>query len=437
MIPQAWWLAFLIVVLLGLCQQSLFTVLGRVRTRPARDGDLPFFVFVIPCLNEEVVIGRSLDTLLGMAGDFAVLVIDDGSDDGTARIVEHYDPRRVWLLRRTAPNARQGKGAALNHAFRYLLESGVLAGRDPHNVVVAVLDADGRLRSDALAAVAPHFQDRRVGAVQVGVRMYNAGETLLARMQDMEFVVFTELYQRARNHLTTVGLGGNGQFVRLAALQTLEGEPWSDCLTEDLELGIRLRLENWINVFEPATWVEQQAVTRLPRLVRQRARWFQGHLQCARLLPAILNSDLPDRAVLDLSWHLLAPVMILAMSLWSALFVVALAVTWAVDPTGSWQFVSEHAWILPAFYALSIGPAALYGALYKRRAPELPVWRVVLLAHAFIGYGYIWFAAGWRAVWQVVSGRRGWAKTSRTPDAPADQVPALPAMSTESGVAVG
>ena len=71
----------------------------------------------------------------------------------------------------------------------------------------------------------PYFQQPRVGAVQVGVRMYNAQESLLARMQDIEFVVFTEIYQRARRHLGTVELGGNGQFVRLAALRSLRTLP--------------------------------------------------------------------------------------------------------------------------------------------------------------------------------------------------------------------
>jgi 1,2-diacylglycerol 3-beta-glucosyltransferase len=274
-----------------------------------------------------------------------------------------------------------------------------------------------------LTAVSRHFANPRVGAVQIGVRMYNAHETRLARMQDMEFVIFTELYQRARNHLTTVGLGGNGQFVRLTALQSLRGDPWSDCLTEDLELGIRLRLTGWISVFERATWVEQQAVTQLPRLIRQRARWFQGHLQCARLLPAILSSDLPARAVLDLCWHLLGPLMILAMSLWSTLFVATLGIAWTVDPVGSFRLITDHAWIVPAFYGLSTGPALLYATLYKLRTPGLPVWRAVVLAHTFIAYGYMWFIAGWRALWQVASGRRGWAKTTRTADPP---IPARP-----------
>jgi cellulose synthase/poly-beta-1,6-N-acetylglucosamine synthase-like glycosyltransferase len=424
-ISASLWGPLLGMVVFALAYLALFAGLAHVGQRPPPAGPRPFFVFIVPCLNEELVIGRCLDKLLAMpGGDFAVLVIDDGSDDGTAAVVERYDPARVWLLRRTRPHARQGKGAALNAAYQHLWASGLLGGRDPSEVVVAVVDADGRLQPDALEVVAPYFRQPRVGAVQIGVRMYNARESLLARLQDIEFVVFTEIFQRARRRLGTVGLGGNGQFVRLAALRSLEDSPWTDCLTEDLDLGIRLRLHGWVSEYTGATWVEQQAVTSLPRLIRQRARWFQGHLQCGRRIPLILRAGLPLHTTLDLCWHLLGPAAILLMSAWSALFVATLGWLWATDPGGSARTLTTQVWILPAFYGLSMAPALLYGLVYRRQTRTLGRWRVAALSHVFIIYGYLWFLAGWRAVWQAATGRRGWAKTSRTADRQA--VPALP-----------
>lgn len=417
---EAYWSASgvsLVIVAAGLLHLTIFAFLSRVGQKPPPAGESPFFVFVIPCLNEELVIGRSLDKLLSMRSkQFAVLVIDDGSEDGTADIVRSYDPERVWLLQRVAPQARQGKGAALNAAYRYLLESGVLKNHNPVDVVVAVLDADGRLQPDALDVVAPYFTHLWVGAVQIGVRMYNVSESLLTRMQDMEFVVFTEIFQRARRHLETVGLGGNGQFVRLAALQALEDSPWSDCLTEDLDLGIRLRMHGLHSEYTGRTWVSQQAVNDLGRLIRQRARWFQGHLQCSRLIPVIMRAGLPLRTTLDFSWHLIGPVMILLMSLWSCLFLGTLSYLWSTDPAGSLETVRTNPWMVPIFYGLSIGPAVLYAAVYRQKTRSLPRWKILLLSHVFIVYGYMWFFAGWRAVWQAGRGRTGWAKTARTAD---------------------
>src|SRR5205823_4750298 len=79
-----------------------------VAAGPAAAQGGKFYVFLMPCLNEELVIARSLQRLLSMpADDFAVMVIDDGSDDGTAAAVTGVADERVWLLSRKLPNARQ------------------------------------------------------------------------------------------------------------------------------------------------------------------------------------------------------------------------------------------------------------------------------------------------------------------------------------------
>ena len=128
-ISASLWLPFLGVVAFGLAYLLLFASLAQVGQGPPLPGRRPFFVFVVPCLNEELVIGRCLDKLLAMPStDFAILVIDDGSDDGTSAVVGSYDPERVWLLRRSPPYAREGKGAALNAAHRHLWNSGLLGG---------------------------------------------------------------------------------------------------------------------------------------------------------------------------------------------------------------------------------------------------------------------------------------------------------------------
>ena len=62
-------------------------------------------------------------------------------------------------------------------------------------------------------------------------------------------------------------------FVRLAGLNTLGSDPWTDCLTEDLDLGLRLLLNGWRNSYCPVVAVDQQAVTEIPRWLRQRARF--------------------------------------------------------------------------------------------------------------------------------------------------------------------
>jgi 1,2-diacylglycerol 3-beta-glucosyltransferase len=408
-----------IVIYISLSYTAALFVLSR-RRRPAA---MPaptglFYVFLIPCLNEQLVIGQSLERLLSLEGEFAVVVIDDGSDDATAEVVRNHGDSRVWLYRRELPNARLGKGAALNAGFQYIQTSGVTEGRRPEDVVVAVVDADGRVAPNALFEVAPHFRDPRVGAVQIGVRMYNADAGVVSRMQDLEFVTYTEIFQRARQRLGSVGLGGNGQFVRLAALAFLGDEPWTDCLTEDLDLGIRLLAAGWSNAFCPTTHVSQQAVTSLRRLVRQRTRWFQGHLQCWRRIPLILRSQMAPRSRFDLVQHLLSPVLLLATSLMVPSLALSLGLLIVFAPMALFHALAAH-WGLDIFfwYLLTFGLAHFYGLAYWMQEESLPFARALAYAHIYTIYGYFWFVAGWRAVFRIVTRRSAWSKTARTVEA--------------------
>lgn len=397
----------------------LFVLSRRPRAERLPVPDGLFFVFMVPCLNEELVIGASLERLLAIPYEnCAVMVIDDGSDDATATIVESYDSDRVWLFRRTAPNARQGKGHALNAAYNHLLTSDLLRGRDPSQVVVAIVDADGRIDPQAVYEVAPHFADPKVAAAQIGVRMYNAGESLLARMQDAEFTIFTEIYQRARVRVGSTGLGGNGQFNRLSALMSLGPAPWTDCLTEDLDMGIRLLAAGWSNVFVPNADVSQQAVTSIRRLVRQRARWFQGHLQCWRLIGLLLRSQLPVRATIDIVYHLTAPFLVLAMSLPMAGYLIALGWLAAHGELASVLFAHDGSALL-AGYLIAFGITPLFAFAYWLKNPGTRFVRCLFYAHVYALYAYMWIPAGWMAVWRVITGKRGWAKTARTADSSA------------------
>jgi cellulose synthase/poly-beta-1,6-N-acetylglucosamine synthase-like glycosyltransferase len=324
----------------------------------------------------------------------------------------------VWLLRRELPNARQGKGEALNAAARFLLESGRLGDRNPDDVIIAVVDADGRIERNVLFEVAPFFADPEAGAVQIGVRMYNASEGLLARLQDFEFVTFTEIFQRGRQRMGSVGLGGNGQFARLSAIQSLGPAPWTDCLTEDLDLGLRLLTLGWKNNFCPTTWVNQQAVTNVRRLVRQRSRWFQGHLQCWGRIPMVLRSSLSPRATFDLTQHLLSPSLVLLMTFPLIFFVATLALATFASPRGTLDALTARGGLLLAlWYLTSFGLAPFYGFVYWLRDRGTGIGRAVLLAHAFTLYSYVWLPAGWMAVGRIVRRKRSWAKTARTVDA--------------------
>ena len=174
----------------------------------------------------------------------------------------------------------------------------------------------------------------------MGVIIGNAEDGLMPRCQDLEFVGFSQLAQAARDRIGSVGLGGNGQFTRLVALQSLGRPPWTDCLTEDLDLGLNLTRLGWHIRFCRTTSVTQQGVRTVARL-RQRTRWAQGHYQCWDHVPKLLtagNVRLVTRLDLVLYLFFVAFVMFVAANLAIAL---AGALGWIV-------IVNEFLAFLPA-----------------------------------------------------------------------------------------
>ena len=271
------------------------------------------------------------------------------------------------------------------------------------------MDADGRLSPGAAHTAIRMFADRRIGAVQLIVRIRDRHK-LIAQLQDIEFWMISALSQFARSISGTVSLGGNGQFTRLTALQQLDGDLWSRSLTEDLDLGLRLIAAGWRITTTREAFVDQQAVDTFPRLLRQRTRWYQGHMESVRRLPALVRSDkVNEVAVLEVTSYLLVPWLIVLP--WSVLqqwiiFQIVVGSGHGIFATGlggvSWRLTYALLW-----YVLSFAPNILIGVIYARRTRAVTLRRALVLGHLMIAWNYIGYLAAWRAVGRMLRGRIG------------------------------
>ncbi|MDR1644644.1 MAG: polyprenol monophosphomannose synthase [Tannerellaceae bacterium] len=78
-------------------------------------------IVIIPTYNEKENIENIVCTTLGLEKEFHILVIDDGSPDGTASIVKDLQtryPGRIFLIER---EGKQGLGTAYICGFRWAL----------------------------------------------------------------------------------------------------------------------------------------------------------------------------------------------------------------------------------------------------------------------------------------------------------------------------
>ncbi|MFB7589790.1 glycosyltransferase family 2 protein [Streptomyces sp. NPDC056169] len=404
------------------------------RRRPSELGDPTAYDwhFFVPCRDEEAVIATTATRLRGDFPTAHVWVIDDASDDLTAPIVTALADRdpHVHLVSRRRPDARIGKGAALNAAYTEL-NTHLGDDADRARVIVCVVDADGQVSPDALAhAAGPDaFADPDMGGVQIGVRMRNIDDErpladrgrlanayarLLVRMQDVEFAVSNTGMQLLRRRTGSVGLGGNGQFTRLTALDRIaaaERRPWQqDALLEDYELGLHMRLAGYQVTHLADTWVTQEALPYTRRFLTQRTRWAQGNITCVRYASRIVGSrHYKARGVLESLYTFFQPLAHLATLVLTAVMLFALVLGGAASD------VILAAWPLAlALAVVSIVPFLLWGPVYRREfAPDRSRIKGLLWGFALWLYAYHLFLVSARGFVRLVRGRTGWAKTRR------------------------
>ena len=386
---------------------------AAIAERRARGAGLEadfLWVFIVPALNEEVTIADSVQRLRETAATNAVfLVVDDGSDDRTGEILDSIDDPRLEVLHRTAPNARNGKAGALNAAYHHLIDE-VLPRSEyrrwsANRVIVAIVDADGRLDTDAPAAVSRRFADPNVGGVQTLVRIYNR-RGWLTWAQDVEFGSFGLVFQSGRSWWGTANMGGNGQFNRLAALVTVADDdgPWRHRLTEDQDLGVRVLQAGWTATQENSVAVHQQGLSSIRRLIRQRTRWAQGSWQALSLLPGATRlRGIPLLGRIDAVGYLLSPVIQFVIGVAMVVSAVMWATGYSYRPSG-W-------WLLIVFLTIGFGPGVLTLAI--RGGRPISILTAIPLAIPYSIYSWIVFPVLGIALVRQVMGRHSWSKTPR------------------------
>lgn len=371
--------------------------------------------FIVACLNEASVIGSTVTGLLNPHGEQRIVVIDDASDDSTGELALAAGRGQVVLVRRELPSARQGKGAALNAGFATIVRTVTQQRLDPAKVIVCVMDADGQLSEGALAEVLPLFDDTEVGGVQLAVRIRNRSTNFLLRFQDYQFWSQSALTQLGRVRTNSVSLGGNGQFARLSALLQVGEQPWSGSLTEDLDLTVSMATMGWKTTSTPRAAVDQQGVERFPALLKQRTRWYQGHMLTAKRIPEILRSvQMGHAAAIEMTLYVLVP-WIFDLP-WSVLYhLVLIEVAIAMFRVDFFQWGPVSLLLYPVFgYLLGFWPALVTAAIARRRDHTMTAWGALKMGHAFVITNYLSYACVWLALVRILRNEHGWTKTART-----------------------
>jgi 1,2-diacylglycerol 3-beta-glucosyltransferase len=377
-----------------------------------------YFSVLIPAHNEEDVIGETLEHVLSLdypSELFEVIVVNDGSTDNTEQVVQDLQKKypNLKLFNIPLEDGGKGKGSVLNTGFaNFLFTWRGLEIRPRHRWIIGVFDADATPEVNMLKKVSFQFNDPRVGGVQTLVRIKNRKTSFLAKLQDIEFLTFARVAQFTRTIFRgSVALGGNGQFIRATALDTVVikhlEEYWRrDSLTEDLDIGVRLITKKWENRYVGSTAVHQEGPETWSTMFHQRERWAWGTLQT--LAHHVLNlriwkAKVCLRKKVDVSIymvHIMVPFLVL--------------LCWVLFGVSILGIITVHNAFPIAFTlanSFSFFPLIAYG-LWKERK-EYPLWQIVPLLFIVTAYTYHWIPCVTSAIVKTITHKPIWSKTPR------------------------
>lgn len=252
---------------------QLVATLVLDRPRPLRFLQrYPALTLVLSVRDERDRIEETLTYVLrsDYPGELTVVVVDDGSTDGTHEIVNamSFVDDRLELIR----VARQGRAQSLNHALERV-----------STPLVATIHADTVLMPYSLR----HAVARLLGAppdtvaVAGSVLVRNSRDGLLARMQEWEYFLGIASARRQQAFLqATLEAPSAFSVYDLRALKAVGG--WPSSPGNDLSLTLAMIRDGGRTTFEPSAIAFGEAPSNLPRFAEQRHRWARSRIDGLR-----------------------------------------------------------------------------------------------------------------------------------------------------------
>ncbi len=295
-------LILFIAIVPGFMNAFMITSLMLDRRPPRRPvSSCPPLTILVAAYNEEDYIAQTIASIdaQNYPGELEVMVLDDGSGDRTAVIVDELVHTRPWL-RCIRMERNGGKARALNH--------GLALAR--HQLIIT-LDADSYLHRHALLCIVERFlsDPPNTRAVAGTILVRNSRENWLTRAQEWDYFQGIATVKRVQS-LNQGTLVAQGAFSLYDKATLLEVGGWPETVGEDIVLTWALLARGWrVGYCEDGV-----AFTNVPgtlrKFVRQRQRWARGMIEAFKAHPGILFK--PRLSSYFIWWDLAFPLMDLA-----------------------------------------------------------------------------------------------------------------------------
>ena len=259
----------------------------------------PALSILIAAYNEEALIGETLRSIaaLDYPGALQIMVLDDGSTDGTAAAVRDAEvlfagsSGRDLLL--VSENQNRGKARVLNDGL-------ALAAHD----LVVTIDADTLLEKGCLVALVEHLHasSPETAAVAGAVLVGNQNDSWITRAQQWDYFHGIAAVKRMQGMYNgTLVAQGAFSIYRKAAL--VEAGGWPDTVGEDIVLTWSLLRMGYKTGHAEDAVAWTHAPDTLRGLSNQRKRWARGMIEALAIHKRLLVA--PRLRTMFIWWNLL------------------------------------------------------------------------------------------------------------------------------------
>jgi cellulose synthase/poly-beta-1,6-N-acetylglucosamine synthase-like glycosyltransferase len=239
---------------------------NKKKLKDPKSSYLPSITIAIPAYNAETTVERTLKASLALnypKEKLKILVVDDGSTDNTYRIAKKFEKNneniKVYRVK------HNGKGAALNFALKKC-----------DTEIFATLDCDCEPEKNALLKMVGYLKNKKVYAVTSSIKISNK-KGLIGSIMHVEYTIgifFKKLFSLIN---CAYLIPGPLSLIRKDFLVRVNGFSENN-LTEDLELGLRVKKHNGVVENSSNAYVYTKTPTRISNLFSQRLRWYKGTL---------------------------------------------------------------------------------------------------------------------------------------------------------------
>ncbi|UZD66502.1 glycosyltransferase family 2 protein [Marinobacter sp. AN1] len=284
--------------------------LGRDKVTHRVAETRPSVALIISCYNEAAVIRDKVENALALdypRDRLSILVVSDGSDDGTDDIVKQYAEPGVELIRQ---EGRLGKTMGLNLAMEQVDAD-----------VTVFSDANAMYAPDAIHKLVRNFADEHVGYV-VGAALYTDGDSGASAKNENLYWRYELAIKSMESRLHSV-VGGDGAIyaIRSHLWQPLEQKDINDFVNP-----LQIIARGYRGVFEPEAKCFEETAGNFDREVARKERIVNRSIRGLMRVKEVMN---PRE---------------------SGIF--------------AWEVISHKLlrWLIPVFLMLGIGGSALLAA---------------------------------------------------------------------------